>query len=347
MTALLEIEDLRCSFQTQSGEVRAVDGVSFSIDTGETLGVVGESGSGKTVTAMSILRLFSATTNVRLSGRVMFEGVDLLRAKGRDLRRVRGGRIGVIFQDPLTSLDPVMPVGDQIAEAIVLHKGLSRKAAWHRSIELLDRVGIPDPEKRASDLPYQFSGGMRQRIMIAIAISCDPKMLIADEATTALDATVQAQVLALIDDIQRERGMATMVISHDFGVVAAVCDRVQVMYAGQVIERAPIGALLTTSSHPYTTALLQLVPKLDQTKHHRLRPIPGAPPVSNLGINGCRFAERCQHRRSICDAPPPLFDVAHGHTSACWLADPNAAHGNAAHEQLAPVLASQSGGQQL
>ena len=322
MTALLDIQDLRCSFLTAKGEVRAVDGVSFSIDSGESLGVVGESGSGKTVTAMSVLRLFPVTANVRISGKVMFEGVDILRARPRELRRIRGGRIGVVFQDPLTSLDPVMPVGDQISEAILVHRDVTRRAARLRAIELMERVGIPDPEERSNDLPYRFSGGMRQRIMIAMAISCEPKLLIADEATTALDATVQAQILSLLDGLQREFDMATMVISHDFGVVAAVCDRVQVMYAGQVVERAPIEPLLLRSSHPYTTALLHLVPKLEHAKHHQLHPIPGAPPLTNLDMQGCRFAQRCQHRMPVCDDAPPLFDVSANHLSACWLASP-------------------------
>ena len=317
---MLEVEDLRCSFMTPHGEVRAVDGVSFSIDTGESLGVVGESGSGKTVTAMAILQLFPITAKVRLSGRIMFDGVDLLRTGGRHLRQVRGGEIGVVFQDPLTSLDPVMPVGDQIAEAITLHKGVSRTLARKRAIELLERVGIPDAGPRSRDLPHHFSGGMRQRIMIAIAISCEPRLLIADEATTALDATVQAQVLALLDDLRRESGMATMVISHDIGVIAAVCDEAQVMYAGKIVERAPVHSILTTSTHPYTTALLHLVPRLDHRSHHRLRPIPGSPPLVAGDAIGCRFAPRCELAMDQCAQTPPLVAVGDRHVCACWLA---------------------------
>lgn len=315
---LLSVEDLRCSFLTARGEVRAVDGVSFTIEEGQSVGVVGESGSGKTITAMSVLQLFPVTAKVRLAGRVMFEGVDLLRAGRRHLRSVRGGRIGVIFQDPLTSLDPVMPVGDQIAEAIVLHRNATRGAARTRAIELLERVGIPDAAARSRDLPHRFSGGMRQRIMIAMAISCDPKLLIADEATTALDATVQAQVLALLDELRREMGMATMVISHDLGVVAALCDTVQVMYAGQLIERGPIAPMLGASQHPYTDALLHLVPKLDHSRHKRLRPIPGSPPLMIGALDGCRFAPRCEHRTDQCSTTPPLAGVGPDHTSACW-----------------------------
>jgi oligopeptide/dipeptide ABC transporter ATP-binding protein len=331
---LLEVEDLRCSFMTPHGEVRAVDGVSFAIDAGESLGVVGESGSGKTVTAMSVLQLFPLTSKVRLSGRILFEGVDLLRAGGRRLRQVRGGEIGVVFQDPLTSLDPVMPVGDQIAEGIVLHKGVSKAVARNRAIELLERVGIPDAAQRSRDLPHHFSGGMRQRIMIAIAISCEPKLLIADEATTALDATVQAQVLALLDDLRRESGMATMVISHDIGVIAAVCDEAQVMYAGRIAERGPVRSLLTASSHPYTTALLHLVPRLDHRTHHRLRPIPGSPPLVAGDAVGCRFAARCELAMAQCAQTPPLVTVGDRHVSACWLSgDPMAESDRASETQ--------------
>lgn len=318
-TPLLEVDDLRCSFMTSHGEVRAVDGVSFTIGVGEALGVVGESGSGKTVTAMAVLQLFPITSRVRLSGRVVFEGVDLLRAGRRHLRQVRGGEVGVVFQDPLTSLDPVMPVGDQIAEGIVLHKGVSRSIARNRAIELLERVGIPDAAARSRDLPHRFSGGMRQRIMIAIAISCEPKLLIADEATTALDATVQAQILALLDDLRRESGMATMVISHDIGVIAAVCDDAQVMYAGKIAERGPVRSILTDSAHPYTTALLQLVPRLDHRTHHRLRPIPGSPPLVAGDAVGCRFAPRCEHAMAQCAQTPPMVTVGDRHASACWL----------------------------
>lgn len=319
---LLEVEDLHCSFLTPRREVRAVDGVTFALDPGESLGVVGESGSGKTVTALSMLRLFGPASKVRLSGRATFEGVDLLRASPSHLRKVRGGRIGVVFQDPLTSLDPVVPVGEQIAEAIRLHKDVTRKEARRKAIDLLERVGIPDPGGRADDLPHRFSGGMRQRIMIAMAISCDPQLLIADEATTALDATVQAQILALLLELRRDMGMAMLVISHDLGVVAALCDTVQVMYAGRLAERAPTKPLLETPAHPYSEALVRLVPKLDDRTHHRLRPIPGQPPVWVSAAPGCRFAPRCERSIDRCDDhTPPLTEIAPGHTAWCWKAE--------------------------
>jgi oligopeptide/dipeptide ABC transporter ATP-binding protein len=234
---------------------------------------------------------------------------------------VRGGRVGVVFQDPLTSLDPVMPVGAQIAESIQLHKGLGRRAARHRAIELMERVGIPHAAIRSRDLPHRFSGGMRQRIMIAMAISCDPELLIADEATTALDATVQAQILALLLELRRDLGMAMMVISHDLGVIAALCDSVQVMYAGRIAERTSVPTLLTAPAHPYSAALIRLVPKMDQRVHHRLRPIPGQPPIILGHHEGCRFAPRCEFRQPQCDTTPPDVEVSAGHTAACWFAD--------------------------
>ena len=318
---LLEVKDLRCSFLTPRGEIKAVDGVSFTMEPGESLGVVGESGSGKTMTALSMLRLFGPGSTVRLSGQVLLDGVDLLRLNDRKLRTVRGGEVGMVFQDPLTSLDPVMPVGEQIAEALRLHKKLSSKAARTRSIELLERVGIPNAAHRSKDLPHRFSGGMRQRIMIAIAISCDPKLLIADEATTALDATVQAQILALLQELRNDLGMAMMVISHDLGVIAALCDTAQVMYAGRVAERTSVPTLLTRPAHPYSAALIRLVPKMDQRIHHRLRPIPGSPPLMIRDGDGCRFAPRCDFRIDHCDQPPPEMVLSPGHVSACWRAD--------------------------
>ncbi len=319
--ALLAVDGLRCSFLTPRGEVKAVDGVSFEVLTGESLGVVGESGSGKTMTAMSMLRLFSPASRVRLAGRVLFHGEDLLRIPDRQLRTIRGGRIGVVFQDPLTSLDPVVPVVDQIGETMRLHRGLSRKASRTRAIELMERVGIPDAPTRARDLPHRFSGGMRQRIMIAIAISCEPELLIADEATTALDATVQAQILSLLADLRRDLGMAMIVISHDLGVIAAVCERVQVMYAGRIVERAPVADLLARPSHPYSAALVRLVPRMDQRVHHRLRPIPGQSPLVIGDTAGCPFAPRCEHRQERCTVEePPERNLGPGQSAACWLA---------------------------
>jgi oligopeptide transport system ATP-binding protein len=316
---LLEVADLRCSFLTSRGEVRAVDGVSFSVREGEALGVVGESGSGKSATALSILRLFGPATRVRLGGHVRFEGTDLLRAPERHLRSVRGGRIGIVFQDPLTSLDPVMPVGRQIAEPLELHRGMSRRAARDHATDLLALVGIPDPARRRDELPHRFSGGMRQRIMIAIAVACEPRLLIADEATTALDVTVQAQVLGLLARLRRELGMALVVISHDLGVVSAVCDTIQVMYAGRVVERGPVGDVLEAGGHPYTRGLVRLVPRMDQRRHeHRLHPIPGAPPLVIDDDPGCRFRPRCEYATAECGTAPALVTFAPRRERACW-----------------------------
>jgi oligopeptide/dipeptide ABC transporter ATP-binding protein len=267
-----------------------------------------------------MLRLFGPGSNVRLSGQVLLNGVDLLRMKDRELRAVRGGQVAMVFQDPLTSLDPVMAVGDQIAEAVRLHKGASRRAARQRAIELMERVGIANAAVRAKDLPHRFSGGMRQRIMIAMAISCDPALLIADEATTALDATVQTQILALLAELRREMGMAMMVISHDLGVIAALCDTAQVMYGGRIAERSSVPTLLSRPAHPYSAALIRLVPSMDQRVHHRLRPIPGQPPLRIGELPGCRFAPRCEHRADQCATEPELRSVAPGHGSACWFA---------------------------
>lgn len=317
---LLEVEGLSCRFATRHGDVRAVDDVSFTVEAGQALGVVGESGCGKSVTALSILRLFPPTANVSLTGRIALEGRDLMALTERELQAVRGREISMVFQDPLTSLNPVLPVGEQIAESVRRHLGLGRKAARARAIELLDRVGIPDPHQRVDDLPVRFSGGMRQRIMIAIAIACEPKLLIADEATTALDVTIQIQILALLDQVRRDLKMALMVISHDLGVVSAVCDTIQVMYAGSIVERGPVRAILDDPRHPYSRGLLRLVPRLDTTRHHRLRPIPGQPPRMSQAILGCRFADRCEHATDVCTQAPPLIEVGAYHESACWLA---------------------------
>lgn len=320
MTDMLEVDDLHCSILTRRGEVKAVDGVTFSMTAGQSLGVVGESGSGKTMTALALLRLFGPASRIRLSGRAMFEGRDLLRMSGRDLRNVRGGRIGFVFQDPLTSLDPVVPVGSQIAEAITRHRDVSRKVAATKAIDLMERVGIPNATRRTSDLPHRFSGGMRQRIMIAMAISCEPRLLIADEATTALDATVQAQILSLLVDLQRDLGMSMMVISHDLGVIAATCETAQVMYAGRIVEQAPVSELLGNAAHPYSSALIRLIPRVDQMVHRRLRPIPGSPPLVLGHQPGCRFAPRCERRIDRCgDESPATTQIGDQHSVACWV----------------------------
>ena len=336
--ALLEVEDLTCHIDTPRGVVRAVDGVSFRLDAGQSLGIAGESGSGKSMTALSILRLFGPRTRCRLGGRVRFEGVDLLQASERELQRVRGGRIGLVFQDPLTSLDPVMPVGDQIAEPLRVHAGLGRAAARARAVELLDLVGIPDPHRAVGDLPHRFSGGMRQRILIAAAVACEPQLLIADEATTALDVTVQAQILSLLARLRRELGMALVVISHDLGVISAVADTMQVMYAGRIVERGPVDDLLTDAAHPYSRALVRLVPRLDQTSHaHRLRPIPGSPPTLTGAPDGCRFRSRCDAAHDRCAEEPELVAFAPGRERACWASLDVVADGGVADPDVDPA----------
>jgi oligopeptide transport system ATP-binding protein len=319
---LLEVKNLSTHFVTPRGILRAVDDVSFAIGQQEAVGVVGESGSGKSVTALSILRLFGLLDNVVTNGEVLFEGVDLLKVPEAELRRVRGKQIAMIFQDPLTSLNPVIPVGEQIAETLRYHRGLKRSDAQRRVHELMELVGIGDPIRRFDDLPEQFSGGMRQRIMIAIAIACEPKLLIADEPTSALDVTVQSQVLILLNRLRQELGMALMMISHDLGVVAATCDVAQVMYGGRLVERGNIGDILERPNHPYTAALLQLTPRLETGAQRRLKPIPGQPTPIFGQRHGCRFAPRCEFAREPCHTDDPvMISVGPNHASACWLAE--------------------------
>jgi oligopeptide/dipeptide ABC transporter ATP-binding protein len=317
---LLEVRNLSTHFPTPRGVLRAVDGVSFKVGEREALGIVGESGSGKTVTALTLLRLFGPLTRARISGEALFEGRDLLKLSESELREIRGAQIGVIFQDPLTSLNPVMPIGEQIAEGVRHHRGLSRTLARRRAVELLELVGIPDPLRRLDDLPYRFSGGMRQRIMIAAAIACEPKLLIADEPTTALDVTVQAQVLLLLDRLRRELGMAMIMISHDFGVVSATCDHLHVMYGGCLVESGTTKDILEQANHPYTVALLQSVPHLEQSGQQRLRPIPGQPITIIGSFTGCRFEPRCQLAIDKCRREDPeLVALSAAHASACWV----------------------------
>jgi oligopeptide transport system ATP-binding protein len=319
---LLEVRDLVTTFSTPRGPLHAVDGVSFNLFEGEALGVVGESGSGKSVTALTLLRLFGPLARPRISGQALFKGKDLIRMSDAERQQVRGAQIGMVFQDPLTSLNPSLTVGEQIMETLRFHRGMSRGAARQRAAELLDLVGIPDAHHRLDDLPYRFSGGMRQRIMIAIAISCEPKLLIADEPTTALDVTVQAQVLALLHRLRRELGMALMLITHDFGVVAAICDTVQVMYAGRLVERGPLQQVLESPNHPYTEALLRLVPRLDAPLGERLEQIPGQPTAAIGNQVGCRFAPRCPSVADRCRVEdPPTFLLSGGQESACWFAE--------------------------
>jgi len=315
---LLEVRDLRVHFPTEDGLVRAVDGVSFSILPGETLGVVGESGSGKSVTFLTVMGLItSGSANVE--GEVIFAGRDLLRTPPEEMRHVRGSKISMIFQDPMTSLHPFYKVGAQIAEAIRAHQGVSRKAAFGQAVDMLAKVGIPRPEERARQYPHEFSGGMRQRAMIAMALSLNPDLLIADEPTTALDVTVQAQILDLIDRLKAEFNAAVVIITHDLGVVAEHCDDITVMYAGKVVEYGEARDIYYASHHPYTWGLLRSISRLDQ-EQERLQPIKGLPPSLIHVPPGCAFHPRCPYAMEICRAEvPPLLPSEGSHASACHL----------------------------
>ncbi|HTR20097.1 MAG TPA: ABC transporter ATP-binding protein [Gemmatimonadales bacterium] len=318
---VLRVRDLKTYFVTEGGgTARAVDGVSFDLYPGETLGLVGESGCGKTITSLSLLRLIPEPPgHIRPGSLIELEGRNLLTLAPRDLRAVRGNRLAMIFQEPMSSLNPVLTVGDQIAEGAIVHQGLSRRAARARAMEMLQLVGIPDPELRVDDYPHQLSGGMRQRVMIAMALVCHPQVLIADEPTTALDVTIQAQILELLDRLQRELGMAIMLITHDLGVVAGTADRVLVMYAGEVVEGASTPDLFAHPVHPYTEGLLASVPRLDRPRE-RLSGIPGTVPAASAWPSGCRFHPRCPHAWDRCrQEEPTLFEVGPGHTARCWL----------------------------
>ena len=319
---LLQVDDLHVSFETDVGTVSAVDGVSFDIRKGETLALVGESGCGKSVTAMAVLRLIESQRGQIGRGSIHFDGSDLLALSEEAMRRVRGNDISMIFQEPMTSLNPVYSVGDQIGEALRLHLGRSRERARKETLQLLQLVGIPDPEQRIDEYPHQMSGGMRQRVMIAMALSCKPKLLIADEPTTALDVTIQAQILELIRRLQEELGMSVLLITHDLGVVASVAHRVAVMYAGRVAERADVQRLFKLPQHPYTAGLLQSLPKLDG-HHATLKPIEGNVPDAMNFPDGCRFNPRCRYAFERCrQESPPLIatDPSHpNHVSACWV----------------------------
>jgi oligopeptide/dipeptide ABC transporter ATP-binding protein len=309
---ILSVRDLSVRFATDGGVVRAVEGVSFELDKGEILAIVGESGSGKSVTAQTILGLTRAP-NATITGSVEFDGRDLNELGDDQLRDVRGKRIAMIFQDPMTSLNPVYRIGDQIVEMIRAHRKVSKREAQENAVELLRSVGIPNPERRVHDYPHEFSGGMRQRVMIAMALALDPDVLIADEPTTALDVTVQAQILRLLDRLNRERGLAVVLITHDLGVVAEIADRVAVMYAGQIVEDATLENLFYDPQHPYTWGLLGSLARLDQPRPVRLAQIVGAPPSLLNPPTGCRFAPRCPHEFDKCAEPPPL------HGDRCWL----------------------------
>jgi oligopeptide transport system ATP-binding protein len=317
---LLEVRGLTTRFTTHNGVVKAVEDVSFHVMPGETLGVVGESGSGKSITGLSIMRLIPNPPGKIVAGEVLLDGVDLLKVSDAEIRKVRGGRIAMIFQDPMTSLNPVLTVRRQITESMELHLGLSKEAANERAVELLKLVGIPNPEIRVNQYPHQFSGGMRQRVMIAMALSCNPQLIIADEPTTALDVTIQAQILDLIRALQGSHRTGVILITHSMGVVAGMADRVQVMYAGSVVETATTDEIFANPRHPYTVGLMRSIPRLDARTKEKLDPIRGVPPDLIDLPDACPFMPRCDWAREACGRKrPPLQEAAPGHLSACWF----------------------------
>jgi oligopeptide transport system ATP-binding protein len=330
---VLEVKGLRTVFRTRSGEIHAVNDVSFELRRGELLGVVGESGSGKSVTMMSLVKLLPAPPAEHRGGSVILNGLDLMQAGPEAMRKVRGAKIGFVFQDPMTSLNPVFTVGNQICETLRLHKGMTKAEAEDRAVELLELVGIPDARKRLKTYPHQFSGGMRQRVMIAIALACDPDVLIADEPTTALDVTIQAQILELVKGLRQKLGMAIIWITHDLGVIASIADRVMVMYGGQVVEHAPVRELFARPQHPYTQALLRTIPSITGEREARLQVIEGQPPILTAAPDACAFRARCRHAFDRCARENPLRraidgqPVGRGHDVACHLtAVPEVAH---------------------
>ncbi len=334
MTELLRVENLRTSFGTERGTLRAVDGVDLELRRGRTLGVVGESGSGKSVTALSIMRLIDRPGSIDASSRIFFEGRDLTALSERAMDSIRGNEISMIFQEPMTSLNPVFTVGNQITEAVRLHQGVGKKEALARAIEMLELVGISEPARRVRDYPHQMSGGMRQRVMIAMALSCNPKLLIADEPTTALDVTIQAQILELMKDLLDRLEMSIMLITHDLGVIAEMVDDVAVMYAGRVVERGPVSEVFGSPQHPYTEALLHSIPMLGMTQTEPLKVIRGTVPSPLEWPTGCRFRPRCDYAFTKCVEDPSLFDVG-AQASACWLCE----HGRRAAEGVDVALA--------
>jgi oligopeptide transport system ATP-binding protein len=339
---LLDVANLRTTFRTEDGPVTAVNGLSFSLAAGETLGIVGESGSGKSVTALSIMRLLARSATVSAQ-RITFDGEDLQKKSEPEMRKIRGYKIAMIFQDPMTSLNPVLTIGEQIAEAVRLHLGANKREARDRAVEMLRKVRVPEPERRLGDYPHQFSGGMRQRVMIAIALSCNPQLLIADEPTTALDVTIQAQVLELMNDLQRETGAAIIMITHDLGVVAEVCKNVLVMYGGNMVEYGSAEQIFGEPRMPYTQGLLASLPRLDDAEHRRLEPIQGQPPNLLRVPPGCAFAPRCVYRMPICDQPVPLYDFGERHVARCYLYDERAREQRPAQAQTLPTVAAAGG----
>ncbi len=319
MPALLQVKDLRTYFYTEEGVVKAVDGITYDVEEGETLALVGESGCGKSVSALALLRLIPIPPGRIVSGEVLFQGEDLLKLNEDEIRHVRGNRISMVFQEPMTSLNPVLTIGKQLTEALELHLKLDKEAALQRAVQLLEMVGVAEAARRVHDYPHQFSGGMRQRVMIAMALSCNPRLLIADEPTTALDVTIQAQVLEVMSRLSREFGTAVIIITHNLGVVARYAHRVNVMYAGKIIETASAADVYGDPRHPYTLGLLRSVPRLDQATQEKLIPIEGQPPDLTHLPQGCAFYARCAYRVPRCkDEYPPLRLVAENHYAACW-----------------------------
>jgi oligopeptide transport system ATP-binding protein len=324
MKNILEVTNLQVQFKTRAGIVKAVDDVSFTVGEGEIVAIVGESGCGKSVTSLAVMGLTSAPGKVT-GGSIKFDGVDLLQKSEREMRKIRGGKIAMIFQDPMTSLNPVITIGEQIMESVRYHLGYDAKKAKERAVELLGLVGISNPEERLKQYPHEFSGGMRQRVMIAMALACDPKLLIADEPTTALDVTIQAQIMELLKRLQKQLGMAIILITHDLGVVAGMADRVVVMYGGKIAETGPVKQIYAEPTHPYTWGLLKSVPRLDSSERKRLLPIVGQPPDLLKPPAGCRFAPRCPYAMKVCDTTPPVLQpVGRDHSASCWLTHPGA-----------------------
>jgi len=317
---LLRVKDLKTYFYTQDGVVKAVDGISFELTRGETLGIVGESGSGKSVTALSILKLIPDPPGKIVSGEIYLDGMDIVALKEKEMQQVRGNEIAMIFQDPMTSLNPVFTIGNQIMETIMLHQRLNKKVAREKTVELLRSVGIPNPEQRIDGYPHQFSGGMRQRAMIAMALSCNPKILIADEPTTALDVTIQAQILQLMNEIKERTNSSIIIITHDLGVIAEMADNIIIMYGGMVVEYSDVNTIFYNSHHPYTWGLLRSIPRLDEVKRERLIPIPGIPPSLIHVPPGCPFSPRCRYAKDVCfKVTPELKNIGRFHKVACYL----------------------------
>jgi len=324
MADLLNVQGLETQFRTREGNVHAVNGVSFHLKEGETLGIVGESGCGKSVTVMSMLRLIPQPPGKIVAGKAMYQNKDLLKISDEEIRHVRGSQISMVFQDPMTSFNPVLTIGRQVAEPLEIHNGVGRKQALDRAAEMLDMVGIPKAKDRLGDYPHQFSGGMRQRVMIAMSLICTPQVLIADEPTTALDVTIQAQIVELVKRVRDELGMAIIWITHDLGIIAGLADRVAVMYAGYIIEEAPVKELYAHPTHPYTIGLLESLPRMDETGYRRLASIDGLPPVLLEKPNYCPFAPRCTRATERCwQENPPLRAISADHRVACFDCDPS------------------------